>query len=430
MSPYPWCNFFYRLAYLYRVNGEEGKNMVRALCRCSTPPSGASFVIPREIPVNFRRPYDRMCSFIDTAPLRMLAVFPNLDDLFSVLADLLLEKHIIIVGSNFSVVSTVVMSLQALIAPFDWMHILIPIVPSSLLDVLAAPPPYLVGVLTSQLPLLEKVPIESAIVVRLNSEGVCERVAYINETPSHLPHSGWFSGVRIGLNLLKLQPPAQQSRRDLCNLFLTYYASLFGEVVLRGPKGYIHNKDRMSGASIAFYEMLLTTQSFANLSEYVNRTMEADNNEWVDNEFIVAAVRTNPEVFPRHYQHLISEEKQGGGYVAKHNDCFGSSELDTTALIDGFGGHRLGLTRLAAEFAMSCCARKEDQLVSSDDYYPGQHDWMTSSDVGESRHLSGPVVEAAEEMETVQPAEFDIVHSPVVKSSIKQGRESIKHDGV
>ncbi|KAL7710117.1 DENN (AEX-3) domain/Stabilization of polarity axis [Lotmaria passim] len=349
ISPYPWCNFFYRIAYLFSTNGEEGGHtMIKALCKCSTPPSGGMFNTPLDLGMTFNRPYDRLCSFIDTAPLDMLVIFPNIDDLFSILTDLLLEKHIIIVGPNFSIVSNVVMSLQALIAPFDWMHILIPILPTSLLDVLAAPPPYLVGVLSAQLPHVRRVPVDSAVAVHLGSDGVCERVDYINETQDHLPHSGVFSALRTGLTILKMRHPKDQTVRDLCSLFLTYYASLFGEVVLKGDRGFVSNA-KMSDQSRVFFEKLLCTQSFCILSEEVKKALDSENStDWMDNEFIVAVVRAHPDIFAAQHAALVEEEKNGGGFVTKYGDCFGSKENFNgfTAVVHGFGGHQLGVGRL------------------------------------------------------------------------------------
>ncbi|EPY43095.1 hypothetical protein AGDE_00828 [Angomonas deanei] len=380
LSSYPWCNFFYRLMYLFRSNGDEGRNIVKLLMNAKTPPSGASFVIP-SLDITFRRPYDRLCSFIDSSPIRMLTVFPNTDDLFSVLAALLLEKHIIVVGPNFSLVSNVIMSLQALISPFDWMHILIPIVPSSLIDVLAAPPPYLVGILTSQLPLLKAVPIESCIVVHIGNDAVCTNVQYVNEEADVLPHSGLFSAVRIGLNILKLRHPMDQTVSDLCSLFMTYYASLIGEVVLQGSVAYVKKSESQSRTTLRFFERLLTTQSFSILREEVSKSLQSAEYEWLDNEFIVAAIRSHPEIFPSQYNYLIEEEKKGGGYVATHGDCFGSKETfnSVTAAIHGFGGHKLGVGRL---FARCLCRRwfdNEFDEVDQATFYPGKDEWISNS---------------------------------------------------
>ncbi|CAM43504.1 conserved hypothetical protein [Leishmania braziliensis MHOM/BR/75/M2904] len=410
ISPYPWCNFFYRLAYLFVANGHEGgRRLVKALCKCSTPPSGGMFNTPLDLGLTFNRPYDRLCSFIDTAPLDMLVIFPNMDDLFSVLADLMLEKHIIIVGPNFSIVSNVVMSLQALVAPFDWMHILIPILPTALLDVLAAPPPYLVGILTSQIPQLTRVPLDSVVVVRLDPRGVCERVDYHNETRDRLPHSGKFSALRTGLSILRMRHPKDQTVRDLCSLFLTYYASLFGEIVLKGERRYVRNEGVLESTHV-FFERLLCTQSFTILIEEVRRALNSPNsNDWMDNEFIVAAVRGQRDIFPEHYEALTMEERNGGGFIEKYEDCFGSKERFNgfTAAVHGFGGHPLGVGRLFIRCLCSRWCGSDLSEETDDSYYPGcrmgkailQHRYRSSS-------TEAPVI--TDEMMTEMPS----THAP------------------
>ncbi|KEG15193.1 Suppression of tumorigenicity 5 [Trypanosoma grayi] len=347
LSPYPWCRFFTRLALLFRTNGyENGKKFVKALYGCPTPPSGGSFQTPSSILVLFQRPYDRLCPFIDTSPLDLLDIFSDTSTLFSVLADLLLEKHIIVVGPNFGIVSHVVMALQTLISPFDWMHILIPILPTSLLEVLAAPPPYLVGILTSQLPLVAKVPIEQYVMIYLGSSGICEGVHYHCEKKHTLPKSGAFSALRIGYSTLKMRDSRGHTVCDLCSLFLTYYASLLGDLGIGGT--IIGTFSQHSDKDLSFYEDLRSTQCFTTLVGAVREALADENNMWLDNEFIVALVRGHPCVYPHQYQQLIREENKGGGYAVRYEYCFGGREEFTalSAAVHGFGGHRMGTGRL------------------------------------------------------------------------------------
>ncbi|RNF23282.1 Suppression of tumorigenicity 5 [Trypanosoma conorhini] len=359
LSPYPWCRFFTHLATLFRTNGyENGKLIVKALYNCPTPPSGGIFALPDHIPISFQRPYDRLCSFIDTTPVYLLTIFPVTSTLFSVLADLLLEKHVIVVGPNFGLVSQVVMSLQSLISPFDWMHILIPILPSTLLDVLAAPTPYLVGILTSQLPLLESVPIDSCVMIHLGSSGTCEEVQYYNEEKHTLPNSGTFSALRIGYQTLKMQDPRDQTARDLCSLFLTYYAKLLGDIGVCGAAG-TQTFSTKDPKDILFYRLLMSTQCYTALIETVQEAFVGDDHAWMDNEFFVALVRGHAKMYPQRYQQLIHEEQRGGGYTTRHADCFGSREELTalSAMIHGFGGHRMSTGRLCCQCLCSLLSR-------------------------------------------------------------------------
>ncbi|CAI7911538.1 unnamed protein product, partial [Closterium sp. NIES-53] len=65
--------------------------------------------------------------------------------ILTVLAAVLLERQIVFVCPNLSVLSAVVLSLIPMIRPFSWQSVLLPILPSQLLTFLDAPVPFLVG---------------------------------------------------------------------------------------------------------------------------------------------------------------------------------------------------------------------------------------------------------------------------------------------
>lgn len=56
----------------------------------------------------------------------------------------------------FSMLSSCMSTMVALLYPFEWQHTFITVLPSMLLDVVYAPTPYIVGVLTSMQPLLDE----------------------------------------------------------------------------------------------------------------------------------------------------------------------------------------------------------------------------------------------------------------------------------
>lgn len=53
---------------------------------------------------------------------------------YKLLTAVLLERSIVFVHSNLSVISSVIMSLKTLLRPFMWCHSLIPVLPRALLD--------------------------------------------------------------------------------------------------------------------------------------------------------------------------------------------------------------------------------------------------------------------------------------------------------
>ncbi|CAG9320257.1 unnamed protein product [Blepharisma stoltei] len=66
-------------------------------------------------------------------------------DTFWVLIALLLEKSVVVVSSNLSLLTSSVLAFAELLKPLIWPHVVIPIVPDSLREILEAPVPVLLG---------------------------------------------------------------------------------------------------------------------------------------------------------------------------------------------------------------------------------------------------------------------------------------------
>ena len=62
-----------------------------------------------------------------------------------VLNSLILEKSIVLYGSNLSVVSCLTSAILQLLQPFTWEGVFIPIIPANAIEVLEAPVPFIVG---------------------------------------------------------------------------------------------------------------------------------------------------------------------------------------------------------------------------------------------------------------------------------------------
>eukprot|EP01090_Pellita_catalonica_P009999 TRINITY_DN2124_c0_g1_i2.p1 TRINITY_DN2124_c0_g1~~TRINITY_DN2124_c0_g1_i2.p1 ORF type:complete len:828 (+),score=103.40 TRINITY_DN2124_c0_g1_i2:32-2515(+) len=100
------------------------------------------------------RPADSsMFDYINFEPL-----LHNLDTLniLSIFSSLLLERRIIFVSTTLHTLSAVVEASVALLYPFRWQHIYIPVLPVSLLTFCCAPMPFVVGILRSSLAELER----------------------------------------------------------------------------------------------------------------------------------------------------------------------------------------------------------------------------------------------------------------------------------
>ncbi|XP_056686888.1 uncharacterized protein [Spinacia oleracea] len=69
----------------------------------------------------------------------------SLDSILALLTGVLLEKQVIIIGSNLGVLSAIVLSIIPMIRPFEWQSLFLSILPVKMLDFLDAPVPYIVG---------------------------------------------------------------------------------------------------------------------------------------------------------------------------------------------------------------------------------------------------------------------------------------------
>ncbi len=69
-----------------------------------------------------------------------------------VLSALCRERQVLVIGDRPRLVSSCVLALAALLQPFPWLSPLVPILPSSMIDVLTAPVPFLMGLSLGTLP--------------------------------------------------------------------------------------------------------------------------------------------------------------------------------------------------------------------------------------------------------------------------------------
>ncbi|KAL6777459.1 hypothetical protein ACKKBF_B21570 [Auxenochlorella protothecoides x Auxenochlorella symbiontica] len=89
----------------------------------------------------------------------------------SLLAALLMERRVVVVSADLGRLTAAVAAAAALLHPFHWQHIFLPLVPASLLDYLAAPMPFLAGVPAACLPTLRTLAMEEVLLIDLDTLG-------------------------------------------------------------------------------------------------------------------------------------------------------------------------------------------------------------------------------------------------------------------
>uniref|UniRef100_H2N1Y4 DENN/MADD domain containing 2Da n=1 Tax=Oryzias latipes TaxID=8090 RepID=H2N1Y4_ORYLA len=122
---------------------------MQKLREASFPAPGHTVEIKSFIPesgteiIRLTRPLDSWLEHVDFATL-----FNCLTDeeVLLVFAAAVLERRIVFIANELSILSQVIHAVAALLYPFTWQHTFISIVPEILIDVVMAPTPYLLGV--------------------------------------------------------------------------------------------------------------------------------------------------------------------------------------------------------------------------------------------------------------------------------------------
>ncbi|KAJ6665155.1 hypothetical protein lerEdw1_005386 [Lerista edwardsae] len=103
--------------------------------------------------------------------------------------------------SQNSTLSSCSHAVVALLYPFSWQHTFIPVLPSSMIDIVCCPTPFLVGLLSSSLPKLKELPVEEALMVNLGSDRFIRKVIVIASLPDlYVALKIWLQSVESGLS--------------------------------------------------------------------------------------------------------------------------------------------------------------------------------------------------------------------------------------
>ncbi|EFJ50722.1 hypothetical protein VOLCADRAFT_120590 [Volvox carteri f. nagariensis] len=131
-------------------------------------------------------------------PLARLLFHVPVEGMLTLVASLLLERRIVFVARSRDTVTAAVQAAQALIYPFRWHHIYLPILPRYLVDYLSAPMPFLVGLTQEMLPLIRHIPMSEVTTVDLDLQklgAALEAVFKTVRSPTEYESSPLITGV-------------------------------------------------------------------------------------------------------------------------------------------------------------------------------------------------------------------------------------------
>eukprot|EP00039_Didymoeca_costata_P005950 m.86082 g.86082 ORF g.86082 m.86082 type:complete len:1268 (+) comp13043_c0_seq3:704-4507(+) len=142
----------YELYFPLRVKDATNNSTKMQYLRCSPPPHTG-------LPV------------LDISP-RLLFLMIKPEDILLIITALLTEQRIVFVSRDWALLTPVIEGLLALIYPFTWRHVYIPLVPALMLTVVAAPVPFLFGINAEHASQIENEVTDPPIVVELDNRTV------------------------------------------------------------------------------------------------------------------------------------------------------------------------------------------------------------------------------------------------------------------
>ncbi|GJP81858.1 hypothetical protein CLOP_g11976 [Closterium sp. NIES-67] len=205
----------------------------------------------------------------------------SLDNVLLVLAAVLLEKQLVVICPNMSLLSSAVLAIVPLIRPFIWQSALLPVLPSQLLPFLDAPVPFVVGLQAPMACVRERT--SSLVIVNLAKNKVslpCD----LPLLPEHqdlaaclLPHHSAMAGDADAATRLVFRTTPEQARAaehfqaSLVAYFQSFCASIRSYTVTAigttGERVPVLLKDAFvnsfSPKSQPFFKLFFETQMFS-----------------------------------------------------------------------------------------------------------------------------------------------------------------------
>ncbi|XP_014668019.1 PREDICTED: suppression of tumorigenicity 5 protein-like [Priapulus caudatus] len=219
---------------------------LRAAYRRSYPGPGESVTVrcgggggaPPSHVETFARPTDTRLEHVDYGRL-----LRRLDTgaLLRAFSAILMERRVLFVASRLSTLSACVDAIAALLYPFTWQHTFVPVLPSKLLDFVCSPTPYVIGILSENLPLLSSLPLSEVLLVNLDTGELSWQQG---DEGSIIPRK-LFKALSTALNMCQ-----EDMRHNTKNVMISEaFMRLFVEVV-----GHYHHHIRIKNDGHRFLE--------------------------------------------------------------------------------------------------------------------------------------------------------------------------------
>jgi hypothetical protein len=183
LSSYPYFSVFQMLLKSVQIRRWLTPAAVTPLLRdaycAELPPPASPFGVQR---LRFFRPVDERLE-ASTNGIRCVVAHFSPTMLRYLIGAILCEYRIIFFSSSLQLLSSCIHTLLSLCYPFVWSHILVPYLPSDMLDYVCAPSPYLLGVCRSKAAAVEDMPVGEVVFVDIENG----TMRATEETPNIIP---------------------------------------------------------------------------------------------------------------------------------------------------------------------------------------------------------------------------------------------------
>ena len=204
---------------------------------------------------------------LEQLPVDRILISLSSINILRIFTSLLVERRIIFCSKKISTLSNIAQVMMALIYPFVWQHIFIPILPESLLSYCCAPMPFVVGVLESHIDQVLKMPMDEVLIVMIDDDQFTRTPESDIDADVNLIPQKYFNELLKNLKLarklakrangkksrVKLQRPVthqelQNSIQSVQNSFLQFFVELLGPAYRLG-KSYSVDKFKQVSSS-------------------------------------------------------------------------------------------------------------------------------------------------------------------------------------
>mmetsp|Transcript_1460 Transcript_1460/g.1861 ORF Transcript_1460/g.1861 Transcript_1460/m.1861 type:complete len:633 (-) Transcript_1460:56-1954(-) len=159
------------MAYHYENSSmKQLTEFVDSMLKQRFPDPGETFEIKMQGKgYRFTRPNDSD-SLLEHIDLDTILTSLDETNILIIFAGLLVERRIIFCSEHLSTLSSCIQTAVALVYPFMWQHIYIPVLPRSLLSFVCAPMPFVVGVLKADLDEVLRNPMDEVLLIDIDND--------------------------------------------------------------------------------------------------------------------------------------------------------------------------------------------------------------------------------------------------------------------